>query len=61
MGIILLQKTGVFDNLEGSDFIASVAAFSSLQITGLTLSLSIAMLGVSTIVSRRFIEKSVAF
>ena len=61
MGIILLQKTGVLDKLEGSDFIASVAAFNPLQITSLILALSIAMLGVSTIVSRRFIEKSVAF
>ena len=57
MVIILLQKTGVLDNLESSEFIDSVAAFNPLQIT----SLSIAMLGVSTIVSRRFIEKSVAF
>lgn len=61
MVIILLQKTGVLDRLENSDFIASVAAFNPLQITGLILALSIAMLGISTIVSRRFIEKSVAF
>ena len=61
MVIILLQKTGVLDNLESSDFIATVAAFNPLQITSLILALSIAMLGVSTIVSRRFIEKSVAF
>ena len=61
MGIILLQKTGVLDNLESSEFIDSVAAFNPLQITSLILALSIAMLGVSTIVSRRFIEKSVAF
>ena len=61
MVIILLQKTGVLDKLEVSEFIASVAAFNPLQITGLILALSIAMLGVSTIVSRRFIKKSVAF
>ena len=61
MVIILLQKTGVLDNLESSDFIATVAAFNPLQITSLILALSIAVLGVSTIVSRRFIEKSVAF
>jgi ABC-2 type transport system permease protein len=61
MVIILLQKTGVLDNLESSEFIDSVAAFNPLQITSLILALSIAMLGVSTIVSRRFIEKSVAF
>ena len=61
MVIILLQKTGALDRLEGSEFIASVAAFNPLQITGLILALSIAMLGISTIVSRRFIEKSVAF
>ena len=57
MVIILLQKTGVLDNLESSEFIDSVAAFNPLQITSLIL----ALLGVSTIVSRRFIEKSVAF
>ena len=57
MVIILLQKTGVLDNLESSEFIDSVSAFNPLQITSLIL----ALLGVSTIVSRRFIEKSVAF
>ena len=61
MGIILIEKTGVLDGIAGSAFMASVAAFSSLQITGLTLALTSAMLVVSTIVSRRFIDKSVAF
>ena len=61
MGIILIEKTGVLDGIAGSDFMASVASLNSLQITGLTLALTSAMLGVSTIVSRRFIDKSVAF
>ena len=61
IGIILIEKTGVLDGIAGSDFMASVATLNSLQITGLTLALTSAMLGVSTIVSRRFIEKSVAF
>ena len=61
MGIILIEKTGVLDGIAGSDFMASVATLNSLQITGLTIALTSAVLGVSTIVSRRFIEKSVAF
>ena len=61
LGGILIQKTGVLGEIMGSSFIASVEAFNSLQITGLTLALTSAMLGVSTIVSRRFIDKSVAF
>ncbi len=61
LGIILIEKTGVLDGIAGSDFMASVATLNSLQITGLTLALTSAMLGVSTIVSRRFIDKSVAF
>ena len=44
-----------------SSFIASVEAFNSLQITGLVLALTSAVMVLSTIVSRRFIEKSVAF
>ena len=58
---ILIQKTGILDNLESSEFIDSVAAFNPLQITSLILALSIAMLVLSTLVSQRFIEKSVAF
>ncbi|SFF13080.1 ABC-2 transporter permease [Trichococcus pasteurii] len=61
MGIILIEKTGVLDGIAGSEFMANVATLNSLQITGLTLALTSAMLGVSTIVSRRFIDKSVAF
>ena len=58
---ILIQKTGVLGDIMGSNFIAIVEAFNSLQITGLTLALVSAVMVLSTVVSRRFIEKSVAF
>ncbi|SYZ78304.1 ABC-2 transporter permease [Trichococcus shcherbakoviae] len=58
---ILIQKTGVLGGMMDSSFIASVEAFNSLQITGLVLALTSAVLVLSAIVSRRFIEKSVAF
>jgi hypothetical protein len=44
-----------------SSFIASVEAFNSLQITGLVLALVSGVMVLSTLVSQRFIEKSVAF
>jgi hypothetical protein len=61
LGGIAVQKTGVLGELMASRFIASVEAFNSLQITGLILALTSAVLVVSTVVSRRFIDKSVAF
>ena len=44
-----------------SGIVASVEAFNALQITGLILALTSAVLVLSTLVSQRFIEKSVAF
>ncbi|CZQ93760.1 ABC-2 transporter permease [Trichococcus ilyis] len=61
LGGIAVQKTGVLGELMASRFIASVEAFNSLQITGLILALTSVVLAVSTVVSRRFIDKSVAF
>lgn len=58
---ILIQKTGVLEGMMDSSFIASVEAFNSLQITGMTLVLTSAVLLLSTWVSQRFINKSVAF
>ena len=58
---ILIQKTGLLDAIMNSSFIASVEAFNSLQITGLILALTGAVMVLSTFVSRRFIDKSVAF
>lgn len=58
---ILIQKTGVLEGMMDSSFIASVEAFNSLQITGLILALTGAVMVLSTFVSRRFIDKSVAF
>lgn len=58
---ILIQKTGALEGIMDSSFIASVEAFNSLQITGLILALTGAVMVLSTVVSRRFIEKSVAF
>jgi 4-hydroxybenzoate polyprenyltransferase len=58
---ILIQKTGVLEGMMDSSFIASVEAFNSLQITGLVLVLVSVNLVLSTLVSRRFIDKSVAF
>ena len=58
---ILIQKTGVIEGMMDSSFIASVEAFNSLQITGLVLALTSAVLVLSTLISRRFIDKSVAF
>ena len=58
---IMIQKTGVLEGMMDSGFIASVEAFNSLQITGLVLALTSAVMLLSTFISRRFIEKSVAF
>lgn len=58
---ILIQKTGVLVGILESDIVASVEAFNALQITGLILALTSAVLVLSTLVSQRFIEKSVAF
>lgn len=58
---ILIQKTGVLEGMMDSSFIASVEAFNSLQITGLILALTGAVMVLSTLVSQRFIDKSVAF
>ena len=58
---ILIQKTGVLGGMMDSSFIASVESFNSLQITGLILALTSAVMVLSTVVSRRFIDKSVAF
>jgi hypothetical protein len=58
---ILIQKTGVLEGIMDSGFIASVEAFNSPQITGMTLALTSAVLVLSTLVSQRFINKSVAF
>ena len=58
---ILIQKTGVIEGMMDSSFIASVEAFNSLQITGITLALTGGVLVLSTLVSQRFINKSVAF
>jgi len=57
---ILIQKTGALEGIMDSGFIASVEAFNSLQITGLILALTGAVMVLSTFVSRRFIDKSVA-
>ena len=57
---IMIQKTGVLEGMMDSSFIASVEAFNSLQITGLILALTGAVMVLSTFVSRRFIDKSVA-
>lgn len=58
---ILIQKTGVLEGMMDSRFIASLEAFNSLQITGFILVLTSAVMVLSTFVSRRFIDKSVAF
>ena len=58
---ILIQKTGVLEGMMDSSFIASAEAFNSLQITGLVLALTGAVMVLSTLVSQRFIDKSVAF
>ena len=58
---IMIQKTGVLEGMMDSGFIASVEAFNSLQITGLVLALTGAVMVLSTLVSQRFIDKSVAF
>ncbi len=57
---ILIQKTGVLGEIMSSGIVASVESFNSLQITGLTLVLTSAVMVLSTLVSRRFIEKPVA-
>ena len=49
---ILIQKTGVLGEIMGSSFIASVEAFNSLQITGLILALTSAVMVLSTLVSQ---------
>lgn len=61
LGGILIQKTGVLDGIMGSSIVASIESFNSLQITGLILALTSAVMVLSTVVSRRFIDKSVAF
>lgn len=58
---ILIQKTGVLEEIMSFGIVASVEAFNSLQITGLVLTLTSAVMVLSTLVSRRVIEKSVAF
>jgi len=58
---ILIQKTGVLGEIMSSGIVASVEAFNSLQVTGLILALTSAVMVLSTVVSRRFIDKSVAF
>ena len=61
LGGIAVQKTGVLGELMGSSFIASVEGMNAVEITGLILALTSAVLVVSTVVSRRFIDKSVVF
>ena len=58
---ILIQKTGILEGILESGIVASVEAFNALQITGLILALTGAVMVLSTFVSRRFIDKSVAF
>lgn len=58
---ILIQKTGVLGEIMSSGIVASVEAFNSLQVTGLILALTSAVMVLSTVVSRRYIDKSVAF
>ena len=58
---ILIQKTGVLGEIMSSGIVASVESFNSLQITGLVLVLVSGVMVLSTLVSQRFIEKSVAF
>ena len=58
---ILIQKTGVLGGILESGIVASVESFNALQITGLVLVLVSGVMVLSTLVSQRFIEKSVAF
>ena len=61
LGGILIQKTGALEGIMDSSFIASVEGMSSVEITGLVLVLTSAVLVLSTLVSQWFINKSVAF